>query len=187
LGGSCVPGIYGIDPGVGFYVDGVYFGRPAATTLDFIDVQQIEVLRGPQGTLFGKNTTAGTFNITSRKPTFVTTGIFEHSYGNYGFIQTKASVSGPIYKDLLAVRISLTGTSRDGNVYNVATQKYTYTLNNQGVRGQLLYIPNKKLSLTLAGDYTRQRPDGYAHVFAGVAPTLRPEYRQFENIIADLN
>src|SRR5690606_12613657 len=60
----------GIDPGVMFYVDGVYYARPAATTLDFIDIQQIEVLRGLQGTLFGKNTTAGTFNITSRKPTF---------------------------------------------------------------------------------------------------------------------
>lgn len=76
----------GIDPGVGFYVDGVYFARPAAATLDFIDVQQIEVLKGPQGTLFGKNTTAGTFNITSRKPTFVPSGIFEQTFGNFGFI-----------------------------------------------------------------------------------------------------
>ncbi|HMQ00304.1 MAG TPA: carboxypeptidase-like regulatory domain-containing protein, partial [Cyclobacteriaceae bacterium] len=58
----------GIDPGVGFYVDGVYYARPAATTIDFIDVQQLEVLRGPQGTLFGKNTTAGALNITTRKP-----------------------------------------------------------------------------------------------------------------------
>jgi iron complex outermembrane receptor protein len=58
----------GIDPGVGFYVDGVYFARPAATSLDFIDIEQIEVLRGPQGTLFGKNTTAGAFNVTTAGP-----------------------------------------------------------------------------------------------------------------------
>jgi iron complex outermembrane receptor protein len=58
----------GIDPGVGFYVDGVYYARPAATTLDFVDIEQIEVLRGPQGTLFGKNTTAGAFNVTTRAP-----------------------------------------------------------------------------------------------------------------------
>lgn len=60
----------GLDPGVGFYVDGVYYARPAATTLDFIDIDQVEVLRGPQGTLFGKNTTAGAFNITTRRPSF---------------------------------------------------------------------------------------------------------------------
>jgi len=60
----------GIDPGVSFYVDGVYYARPAATTLDFIDVERIEVLRGPQGSLFGKNTTSGAFNITTRKPSF---------------------------------------------------------------------------------------------------------------------
>ncbi len=177
----------GIDPGVGFYVDGVYYARPTAATLDFIDVQQIEVLRGPQGTLFGKNTAAGTFNITSRKPTFVTTGIFEQSFGNYGFIQTKGSVSGPLIKDKLAARFSFTGTSRDGNIYNVATEKYTNTLNNQGIRGQLLFLPNTRASVTLAGDYSRQRPDGYAQVFAGVAPTLRPAFRQFESIISDLN
>lgn len=177
----------GIDPGVGFYVDGVYFARPAATTLDFIDVQQIEILRGPQGTLFGKNTTAGTFNITSRKPTFNTSGIFEQSFGNFGFIQTKGSISGALIKDKLAARLSFTGTHRDGTVYNVATEKYTNTLNNQGVRAQLLYLPTEKISITLAGDYTRQRPDGYAQVYAGTAPTQRAEFRQFENIIADLN
>jgi iron complex outermembrane recepter protein len=176
----------GIDPGVGFYVDGVYYARPAATTLDFIDIQQIEVLRGPQGTLFGKNTTAGTFNITTKKPTFFTSGNFELSFGNYGFIQTKASLSGPIIKDKLAARVSFTGTHRDGNIYNVRTEKYTNTLNNQGVRAQFLYTPNDKIDVLLAADYTRQRPDGYAQVVAGVAPTERAEFRQFENIIADL-
>ena len=177
----------GIDPGVGFYVDGVYYARPAAATLDFIDIRQIEVLRGPQGTLFGKNTTAGTFNITSRKPTFSTSGIFEQSFGNFGFIQTKGSISGPILKDKLAARLSFTGTQREGTIYNIATEDYTNTLNNQGFRAQFLYLPAENISLNLTGDYTRQRPDGYAQVYAGTAPTQRAPFRQFEQIISDLN
>lgn len=176
----------GIDPGVGFYVDGVYYARPAATTLDFIDVEQIEVLRGPQGTLFGKNTTAGAFNVTTKKASFTPGANFELSYGNYGYIQAKASITGPISKKI-AGRLSFSGTQRDGLLYNVATQKRVNDLNNLGLRGQLLYKPTEKISITLAGDATRQRPDGYAQVFAGVAPTLRANYRQFEQIITDLN
>jgi iron complex outermembrane receptor protein len=175
----------GIDPGVGFYVDGVYYARPAATTLDFIDVDQIEVLRGPQGSLFGKNTTAGAFNITTRKPNFTSGANFEISYGNYAFLQAKASVTGALSKKI-AGRISFSGTQRDGLIENIATGKSVNTLNNQGIRGQLLYTPTENTNITLATDFTRQRPDGYAQVVAGVAPTQRAAYRQFNQIIADL-
>jgi len=176
----------GIDPGVGFYVDGVYYARPAATTLDFIDVEQIEVLRGPQGSLFGKNTTSGAFNITTRKPSFNSGADFEVSYGNYSFLQAKASVTGALGKKI-AGRLSFSGTSRDGLIDNVATGRATNTLNNQGIRGQLLYTPTENTNIILAADITTQRPDGYAQVVAGVAPTQRAAYRQFSAIIADLN
>ncbi|HEY5510622.1 MAG TPA: TonB-dependent receptor [Prolixibacteraceae bacterium] len=176
----------GIDPGVGFYVDGVYYARSAATTLDFIDVESIEVLRGPQGTLYGKNTTAGAINITTRKPGFSPVGRCELSYGNYGYIQAKSSVSGPLGKKI-AGRLSFTGTQRDGVIYNVARNEHVNDLNNIGVRGQILAVLSKKIELLLAADVSRQRPNGYAQVFAGVAPTLRPAYRQFEQIIADLH
>ncbi len=176
----------GIDPGVGFYVDGVYYARPAATTLDFIDVEQIEVLRGPQGTLFGKNTTAGSFNITSKKAEFTPGANFELSYGNYGYIQAKASITGPLGKKI-AARASFSGTQRNGTIYNVSTGKYTNDMNNQGVRLQFLYKVTEKVNVTLAGDYSRQRPDGYAQVIAGVVQTKRAAYRQFNQIISDLN
>jgi iron complex outermembrane receptor protein len=176
----------GIDPGVGFYVDGVYYARPAATTMDFIDIEQVEVLRGPQGTLFGKNTSAGNFNVTTKKASFTPGANFELSYGNYGFIQAKASITGPLSKTL-AARVSFSGTQRDGLLYNVATQQKVNDLNNLGVRSQLLYVPSEKVKFTLIGDFTQQNPNGYAQVFAGVAPTLRASYRQFENIIKDLN
>jgi iron complex outermembrane receptor protein len=176
----------GLDPGVGFYVDGVYYARPAATTLDFIDVERIEVLRGPQGTLFGKNTTAGAFNITTRRPSFKPAANFELSYGNYRFVQAKASITGPLGKKF-AFRVSFSGTDRGGLIKNVITQKATNTLNNFGLRGQLLYQVSDKVSIVLAGDNTRQRPDGYAQVFAGVVQTKRADYRQFNAIISDLN
>lgn len=176
----------GIDPGVGFYVDGVYYARPAATTVDFLDIEQIEILRGPQGTLFGKNTTAGTFNVTTRKPKFTPGANFEVSYGNYGYIQAKTSITGPL-NDKFAARVSFSGTHRDGTIYNVKTDKKTNTLSNLGVRGQLLFKPSEKLEIILAADASRQRPDGYAQVYAGTAPTLRAAYRQFPAIAADLN
>lgn len=175
----------GIDPGVGFYVDGVYYARPAAATLDFIDIEQIEVLRGPQGTLFGKNTTAGAFNITTRAPSFETGGAFEVSYGNYGFIQSKASITGALTKRT-AGRFSFSGTHRDGTLYNIRTDKPENTLNNIGFRGQLLFKPTDNINITFIGDYSRQRPSGYAQVVAGVVTTKRDAYRQFNNIIADL-
>lgn len=176
----------GLDPGVGYYVDGVYYARPAAATMDFIDIEQIEVLRGPQGTLFGKNTTSGAFNITTRKPSFKSGANFEVSYGNYGYVQAKSSITGALSKKF-AARLSFSGTQRDGLVENIRTNKYTNDINNLGLRGQLLYKPSENTSIILAADASSQRPDGYAQVVAGVVETKRAAYRQFNAIISDLN
>ena len=168
----------GIEPGVGLYIDGVFYARPASATLDFLDVDQIEVLRGPQGTLFGKNTTAGAINVTTRKPSFTPGTDFELNYGSLQFVQAKASITGPLARKI-AGRLSFSGTQRDGTVYNVKTQEHVNNLNNLGVRGQLLFAPSDKIAITLAADDTRQRPDGYTQVVAGVAPTLRAANRQY--------
>ena len=175
----------GIDPGVGFYLDGVYIARPAATALDFIDIEQIEVLRGPQGTLFGKNTTAGAFNISSRLPQFTPEASFELSYGNQGFLQAKTSITGPLAKNL-AARVSFSGTQRDGNLFNVHTNRKINDINNLGFRGQLLYTPTEDIKFILSADRTIQRPDGYGWAVAGVVKTQRADYRQFDAIIKDL-
>ncbi len=176
----------GLDPGVGYYVDGVYYARPAATTLDFIDIERIEVLRGPQGTLFGKNTSNGAFNITTKAPSFKPGGTFETSFGNFGYVQAKVSVTGPLSKKL-AARASFSGTQRDGLVYNQTANQHVNDINNLGFRGQLLYQVSDRVKVTFIADATRQRPNGYAQVAAGVVTTNRTAYRQFDAIAADLN
>ena len=176
----------GIEAGVGMYVDGVFHSRPAAATFDFVDVERLEVLRGPQGTLFGKNTTAGALNVTTRAPNFSRNEAnFEVSYGNIGFVQAKGSVTGPITQNI-AGRASFSVTRRNGLLHNVRTGEDVNTLDNNGFRGQLRFLPSADVVITVAGDYTRQRPNGYAPVVAGVASTLRPANRQFAAIAADL-
>jgi iron complex outermembrane receptor protein len=175
----------GIEAGVGLYIDGIFHARPAAATLDFLDVERIEVLRGPQGTLFGKNTTAGAINVTTRRASFAPEAEFEMSYGSNGFAQAKTSVSGRLSQHL-AGRLSFSGTTRDGLVRNVRTGRNANDLDNLGLRGQLLFSPSEKLAVTWATDYSRQRPEGYTQVVAGIAPTLRPANRQYPEIAADL-
>lgn len=175
----------GIDPGVGFYVDGVYHARPAATSTDFIDIEQIEVIRGPQGTLFGKNTTAGAFNITTKKPSQVPSARVELSYGNYNFIQAKTTVTGGVAKNL-AAKISLSGTQRDGTIWNPNEERKYSGQNNLGIKGQLLFTPSEKLELLLSSDVSVQHPAGYPLVVAGVTTTERSAYRQYAKIISDL-
>lgn len=175
----------GIDPGVGFYVDGVYHARPAATSTDFLDIEQIEVIRGPQGTLFGKNTTAGAFNITTTKPTQTPTAKVEMSVGNFNFIQAKTSVSGGVAKNL-AAKISISGTQRDGTIYNTREERRYSGQNNLGFKGQLYFTPSDKLKILLSGDVSIQHPAGYPLVIAGVTATERSAYRQYARIVSDL-
>ena len=173
----------GIDQGVGIYVDDVYSARVASATFDFLDVAQIEVLRGPQGSLYGKNTTAGAISITTRQPTFNYEGRAEVTVGNLGFIQAKGAVSGPI-TDTLAVRIAASRTTRDGALYNVTTNQDVHTQDNLGLRAQVLWKPPDALSITLAGDYSQQDPRCCATVYARTGSTQRPIYRQYAALAA---
>ena len=94
----------GLDPGVGFYVDGVYYNRPATASFDLVDLQNVQVLNGPQGTLYGKNTTAGAVSVTTASPAFSPGATLEGTGGNYGYYQLKGSVTGPIVADRIAAR-----------------------------------------------------------------------------------
>jgi len=168
----------GLEPGVGFYVDQVYHARPATAAFDFADIEQVEELRGPQGTLFGKNTTAGAINITSRAPTFAQEGFAELSYGQNNFVQAKGWSSGPL-SDTVAYRISGVSTRRDGVLENVRTGRDANTLGTQAVRGQLLFKPDDRLSVRLIADFTNFQAYCCTQVFLRVGTSQRAASRQF--------
>lgn len=176
----------GIEQGVGLYIDQVYYSRPASSAFDFIDTEQIEVLRGPQGTLYGKNTTAGAINIRTRAPSFTPEARIELSGGNYDFFQGKASASGPI-TDNLAIRFGVSETTRRGTVFNVRSNQWTNSQDNLGLRGSLLYTGIENLKLTLSGDYATQNPKGYTQVVVRTFPTLRNASRQIGALFTALN
>lgn len=174
----------GLEQGVGIYVDQVYYGRPATATLDFVDLDRIEILRGPQGTLFGKNTTAGALNITTRTPSFTPEGQAELSFGDYGFLQAKATFSGPIIDDKVAARFSVVSTRRDGLLDNVTVGRKQNSQDAISLRGQLLFQPNDQLRVRLFADYADLTPDCCTQVYVTVGQTLKPAAQQFPALAA---
>ncbi|WP_411341628.1 TonB-dependent receptor [Sphingopyxis sp. J-6] len=156
----------GLENGVGFYIDNVYYGRVGQSQFDLVDLQQIEVLRGPQGTLFGKNTTSGAINISSKKPSFDPEFSGEASVGDYGYYQLRGSASGGLIDDLLAVRISGSVTERRGFLYNDTQNERAQDYSNWSVRGQLLFTPSPDLEVRIIGDFARQKQNHVLNVFA---------------------
>ena len=176
----------GFEQGVGIYVDDVYYSRVASATFDFLDVAQIEVLRGPQGTLYGKNTTAGAINITTNQPSFDFEGRAEISLGNYEFRQARLAVSGPL-SERVAARVAFSGTSRRGTIRNVVTGQDIQSLDNLGVRAQVLWEAAENLKITLVGDYNKQDANCCGSVFVRTGTTQRPLNRQFAALAAAQN
>jgi len=146
----------GIDGSVGIFVDGVYTGRQGMVSGDFSDIADIELLRGPQGTLFGKNTTAGAVIINSKLPTFTPEASIEATAGDYNLREVKASVSGPLMQDKLAARISAFYSDRDGNYPNRSGRPDANARQGQGVRVQFLAKANDDVTFRLILQHTEQ-------------------------------
>lgn len=144
----------GIEPSVGVFIDGVYRSRSAAQIGDFPDVQRIEVLRGPQSTLFGKNASVGVISIVTAAPKFEFGGNVEASYGNYDAVVLKGVVTGPVTEGLA---VSLAGglNKRDGYNKDLGTGNDTNERNRWFLRGQALWEPNAQARVRLIGDYSK--------------------------------
>jgi len=146
----------GLEIGVGFTIDDVYYGRIGAAQFDFIDLDRVEVLRGPQGTLYGKNTTAGAINITTRAPSLDLGFTGEASLGEGGYHQVRGSLTGPLVKDLAAFRLTVSDTHRDGTLFNLYNSRKINDYDNFSVRGQLLLTPAANLNIRIIGDWSKQ-------------------------------
>lgn len=142
----------GIESAVGVFIDGVYRSRSAAALLDLPVLERVEILRGPQSTLFGKNTSAGAINITTKGPTDELEGSAEVSYGNFNALNVKGTVAGPL-SDTLGFRISGSYGARDGYYTNLFNGKDINERNRYSLRGQLQWEPTDTLSFKLIADY----------------------------------
>ncbi len=142
----------GIEPSVGLFIDGVYRSRSASMIADFPDVQRIEVLRGPQSTLFGKNASAGVISIVTKKPQFDFGGNVEATYGNYNAVTVKGMVTGPV-SDTVAFSLAGGLNKRDGIVRDLATGERTNERDRWFARGQMLFDNHDGLEVRLIGDY----------------------------------
>lgn len=181
----------GIEPSVGLFVDGVYRSRSASMIADFPDVERIEVLRGPQSTLFGKNASAGVISIVTQKPQFDFGGNIEVGYGNYDAMVVKGRVTGPI-TDTIAASIAGGVNKRDGMVRDLATGERTNDRDRWFLRGQLLFDDRDDLHIRLIGDYGRidenccaavnlRQAQPTAAIFALGGAVNRPD-QKFDNI-----
>ncbi|MDD3800200.1 MAG: TonB-dependent receptor [Novosphingobium sp.] len=144
----------GIEPSVGVFVDGVFRSRTASQISDFPDIQRVEVLRGPQSTLFGKNASAGVISIVTREPQFTFGGSLEASYGNYDAKVLKGYVTGPV-SDSIAVSLAAGLNKRDGYIKDLGSDTRTNERNRWFVRGQALYEPDDNLKVRLIADYDK--------------------------------
>jgi iron complex outermembrane receptor protein len=147
-----------VEGSVGIVVDGVPIGRQGAGLTDFFDVARVEILRGPQGTLFGKNASAGVLNIVTNDPSHEFGGRLQATYGEFNEFVLRGSVTGGL-TDTVAVRASAYLTKRDGYINNKFDGSDLNNRNEWGVRGKMLWEPSDNVRVLLAGDFSKRDAD----------------------------
>ena len=145
----------GLESSVGLFIDGVYRSRTGVGLAELGDIERVEVLRGPQGTLFGRNSTAGLINIVTASPEFDFGGRASITYGNFNYWRVDGAVTGPI-TDTVAGRIEGAWLRRDGYIENVTGGEDVNNRDRYLVRGQLLFEPTDAVSFRLIADYSER-------------------------------
>jgi iron complex outermembrane receptor protein len=166
---------YASEPGVGLYVDDVYYASLTGSIIDLVDLDRVEVLRGPQGTLAGQNSIGGSIKIYSKKPDGVDGGFVQATYGRFNRVELRGAANLTLVPDALFARVTATGVAKDGYV-----KRYDYACTHPGttvptfqtagkncvlgteggksyaaVRGQLRWVPFDRLEINVIGDYTK--------------------------------
>lgn len=147
------------DPKVGVYIDGVYLGRPQGQVFDLFDIERVEVLRGPQGTLYGRNTTAGLVHVITKKPESEFDATIRAGIGNAGRFTVDGMVNIPLIDDVLAARVAVQTRKDDGWMMDDGGREWN-TTDSKSFRGTLLWTPSDTVEVSLATEFFRARETG---------------------------
>ena len=162
----------GFESAVGVFIDGVYRSRNNVALTELGEVERIEVLRGPQGTLFGRNTLMGLINVITKGPSFEPSGYGKFGYGNYNNLRLEAGIGGGLIDDILAGRIDAVFTKRDGFLEDIASGEDYNNRDRMLTRGQLLLKPSDDFKVRIIADYSNRNEQCCAAVTLVPGPTL---------------
>lgn len=180
-----------LDQGVGLYVDGVYLSRQQGSVLDLVDIAAIEVLRGPQGTLFGKNTVGGAVNVVTQKPEFDLSADVRLRAGTFGTMETRSMLNIPIdigwLEDRMAMRVAFGSNNDSGWTYNAQRDEYWNNREDLNFIGSLRFEPTSDITMDLMGNWATQRSKGRGgechfiqeSIFIDVPGSVTPEYYEY--------
>ena len=149
----------GGDANVAVHQDGVYVARPRAQATAFLDVERIEVLRGPQGTLYGRNATGGSINVISRRPTEVLEGDARVSFGNYNLMRFEGGIGGPV-SDTVSARLAIMAADHEGYGHNIVTGREIDDLSEHAFRLSMRFAPSDTFEYVVTGDRYFQKDGG---------------------------
>jgi iron complex outermembrane receptor protein len=178
------------DGSIAFHGDGVFYARPAAALGTFFDVERVEVLRGPQGTLYGRNATGGSVNVISRKPTRELSGYVTATAGNYDKYGFEGALGGPLVEDTVLGRLAVRSVDRGGFGRNIVTGNEIDDSTTRAVRGQLELIPSPDLEILLRGEYFEANDHAYGYHFINPYSddngfSIRPVGAEFGGVFSD--